>query len=32
MIAFEIVMVALGSIRTNWLRSILTTLGVVIGI
>ncbi len=32
MLAFEIVMVALGAIRTNWLRSILTTLGVVIGI
>ncbi|GMR12687.1 MAG: ABC transporter permease [Gemmatimonadota bacterium] len=32
MIAFEIVMVALGAIRANALRSILTTLGVVIGI
>ncbi|MEE8146051.1 MAG: ABC transporter permease [Longimicrobiales bacterium] len=32
MIGFEIVMVALGAIRANALRSILTTLGVVIGI
>ncbi|MEE8148440.1 MAG: ABC transporter permease [Longimicrobiales bacterium] len=32
MIAWEIVVVALGAIRTNALRSILTTLGIVIGI
>ena len=32
MMGFEIVMVALGAIRANALRSILTTLGVVIGI
>ena len=31
-LAFEIVFVALGAIRTNAMRSILTTLGIVIGI
>ena len=32
MIMFEIVMVALAAIRTNTLRAVLTTLGIVIGI
>ena len=32
MLSFEIVIVALGAIRTNLLRSTLTTLGIVIGI
>ena len=32
MLVFEIVMVAMGAVRANLLRSVLTTLGIVIGI
>jgi putative ABC transport system permease protein len=32
MLLFEIVMVAMGAVRANLLRSVLTTLGIVIGI
>ncbi len=32
MLIFEIVMVAMGAVRANLLRSVLTTLGIVIGI
>ncbi len=32
MLTFEIVMVAMGAVRANLLRSVLTTLGIVIGI
>ena len=32
MLVFEIVMVAMSAVRANVLRSILTTLGIVIGI
>jgi putative ABC transport system permease protein len=32
MLIFEIVMVAMGAVRANFLRSALTTLGIVIGI
>jgi putative ABC transport system permease protein len=32
MLVFEIVMVAMGAVRANVLRSVLTTLGIVIGI
>jgi len=32
MLIFEIIMVAMGAVRANLLRSILTTLGIVIGI
>ncbi|MDA0329502.1 MAG: ABC transporter permease [Gemmatimonadetes bacterium] len=32
MLVFEIVMVAMGAVRANILRSVLTTLGIVIGI
>jgi putative ABC transport system permease protein len=32
MISFEIVKVAMGAVRANLLRSVLTTLGIVIGI
>jgi len=32
MLLFEIVMVSMGAIRANALRSVLTTLGIVIGI
>ncbi|NNL30770.1 MAG: ABC transporter permease, partial [Gemmatimonadetes bacterium] len=32
MLLFEIVMVAMGAVRANVLRSVLTTLGIVIGI
>ena len=32
MLVFEIVMVAMGAVRANVMRSILTTLGIVIGI
>ncbi|MBM4184697.1 MAG: multidrug ABC transporter substrate-binding protein, partial [Gemmatimonadetes bacterium] len=32
MLSFEIVKVAMGAVRANLLRSVLTTLGIVIGI
>ena len=32
MLLYEIVMVAMGAVRANVLRSVLTTLGIVIGI
>ena len=32
MLVFEIVMVAMSAVRANVLRSVLTTLGIVIGI
>ena len=32
MLAFEIIGVALSAIRTNALRSVLTTLGIIIGV
>ncbi len=32
MLLFEIIMVAMGAVRANLLRSVLTTLGIVIGI
>ena len=32
MLFFEIMMVSMGAIRANVLRSVLTTLGIVIGI
>ncbi|SVA84371.1 uncharacterized protein METZ01_LOCUS137225, partial [marine metagenome] len=32
MLVFEIIMVAMGAVRANLLRSVLTTLGIVIGI
>ena len=32
MLLFEIIMVAIGAVRANFLRSVLTTLGIVIGV
>ena len=32
MLIFEIILVAMGAVRANILRSILTTLGIVIGV
>ncbi len=32
MLVFEIIMVAMGAVRANLLRSVLTTLGIVIGV
>ena len=32
MLVFEIIAVAMGAIRANVLRSVLTTLGIVIGV
>ena len=32
MLLYEIVMVAMGAVRANVMRSVLTTLGIVIGI